>query len=390
MQAVLLISSVTLALLSWPCIKLAKNYIKARKIGLPILITPISFFNFLWLLGNHRLAPLLKALPFGLGNFVDYSGLSWYFADRYRNHARLGLGFCVVSPGEVQVILADPDAVDDVLTRRKEFQRNEAVSKPLEIFGPNLLSSGNETWQRHRRITTPPFNERNSSFVWREALVQSTSMLKTWVSKGNDGVEATPTDTMTLTLHILIAAGLGKTYEFDGGTTDLVGDHKVSYREALQLILYNFPLAVLMGSTSLPMAILPRQLREVKNALKEFGDYMKEMMEEKKKSLHKIDEKKDNLMTALLRASESRDGNARNGLSDEEIIGNLFIYNVAGHDTTAMTLAYCLILLSVEPEIQEWIREEIQSIFGVDSDAKDWEYEKAFPRLKRCFALMVS
>jgi hypothetical protein len=78
MQALLLISSVTLALLSWPCIKLAKNYIKARKIGLPVLITPISFFNFLWLLGNHRLAPLLKALPFRLGNFVDHSGFSWY------------------------------------------------------------------------------------------------------------------------------------------------------------------------------------------------------------------------------------------------------------------------------------------------------------------------
>jgi cytochrome P450 len=173
------------------------------------------------------------------------------------------------------------------------------------------------------------------------------------VSKENNGVEGTPTDTMTLTLHVLIAAGLGKSYEFDGGTTDLVGNHKVSYRDALKVILYNFPLAVLMGSTSLPIEILPHKLREVKNALKEFGDYMKEMMEENKRSLHKIDEKKDNLMTALLRASDSRDGNARNGLSDEEIVGNLFIYNVAGHDTTAMTLAYCLILLSVEPETQE-------------------------------------
>jgi cytochrome P450 len=390
MQALLLISSVTLALLSWPCIKLAKNYIKAHKIGLPVLITPISFFNFLWLLGNHRLAPLLKALPFGLGNFVDHSGFSWYFADRYRHHARLGPAFCVVSPGEVQVILADPDAVDYVLARRKEFQKDETVGKPLEIFGPNLLSSRNETWQRQRRITTPPFNERNSSFVWREALEQSTSMLKAWVSKGNNGVEGTPTDTMTLTLHVLIAAGLGKTYEFDGGTTGLLGNHKVSYRDALKVILYNFPLAVLIGSTSPPIEILPRKLREVKNAPKEFGDYKNEMMEENKRSLHKIDEKKDNLMTALLRASESRDGNARNGLSDQEIVGNLFIYNVAGHDTTAMTLAYCLILLSVEPEIQEWIREEIQSVFGVDSDVEDWEYEKAFPRLKRCFALMVS
>ena len=50
MQVLLLISSVTLALLSWPCTKLARNYILARKIGLPVLVTPIDLLNPLWIL----------------------------------------------------------------------------------------------------------------------------------------------------------------------------------------------------------------------------------------------------------------------------------------------------------------------------------------------------
>jgi hypothetical protein len=118
---------------------LAKNYIKARKIGLQVLIIPISFFNFLWLLSNHRLAPLLKALPFGLGNFVDHSGFSWYFTDRYRHYARIGPAFCVVSPGGLQVILADPDAVDDILARRKKFKRTRSWANLLKISDPTFL-----------------------------------------------------------------------------------------------------------------------------------------------------------------------------------------------------------------------------------------------------------
>jgi hypothetical protein len=84
MQALLLTSSVTLALLSWPCIKLAKNYIKTRKIGLPVLITQLAFSIFYGYSVIIALLPCLKALPFGLGNFVGHSGFSWYFADLFR------------------------------------------------------------------------------------------------------------------------------------------------------------------------------------------------------------------------------------------------------------------------------------------------------------------
>lgn len=75
-------------------------------------------------------------------------------------------------------------------------------------------------------------------------------------------------------------------------------------------------------------------------------------------------------MSILLKVLESRDDNERNVLSNEEIFGNLFIYNFVRHDTTANIFLYCLYLLLVEPEIQEWIREEIHSVFK-GSDVKD-------------------
>jgi len=76
-------------------------------------------------------------------------------------------------------------------------------------------------------------------------------------------------------------------------------------------------------------------------------------------------------MSVLLKASESEAmGKGRSGLSDEEIIGNLFIYIVAGHDTTANTLAYAVTMLAANVGLQDWLREEISSVFGGEASVE--------------------
>ena len=44
----------------------------------------------------------------------------------------------------------------------------------------------------------------------------------------------------------------------------------------------------------------------------------------------------------------------------DEILGNIFVFNFAGHDTTAISLAYAVLLLVAHPEIQDWIADELQ------------------------------
>lgn len=39
---------------------------------------------------------------------------------------------------------------------------------------------------------------------------------------------------------------------------------------------------------------------------------------------------------------------------------------------------------------QQWIREELNVVFEGNGNVEDWDHEKAFPKLKRCLALMVS
>jgi cytochrome P450 len=92
-----------------------------------------------------------------------------------------------------------------------------------------------------------------------------------------------------------------------------------------------------------PSWAMSKKLLDMKRALREFEEHISKMIEEERAGLSEKRDEGDNLLGVLLKASESEAiGNARSGLSDEEIIGNLLIYNVAGYDPTANTLGTLL------------------------------------------------
>jgi cytochrome P450 len=79
----------------------------------------------------------------------------------------------------------------------------------------------------------------------------------------------------------------------------------------------------------------------------------------------------------------------RRTLSVDEIFGNIFVVNFAGHDTTAHTLELTMILLAVNVEIQDWVRDAVRQVTK-EMDIIKWDYEKLFPQLTRCRAILVS
>lgn len=163
MALILIITTVVAVIISFPVLNLLRNYIKARQIGLPILISPADPLNPFWALLVPLLRPLLIRLPFRLGEWVDFLKFGWVYADRNRLHRELGPAFVIVTPASLVVILGDELAIEDVLSRRKDYIKPPSIYRSLDLFGPNVDSVNGEDWQRHRKITSPPFNERNVS-----------------------------------------------------------------------------------------------------------------------------------------------------------------------------------------------------------------------------------
>ncbi|TGO34629.1 hypothetical protein BHYA_0189g00170 [Botrytis hyacinthi] len=74
------------------------------------------------------------------------------------------------------------------------------------------------------------------------------------------------------------------------------------------------------------------------------------------------------------------------GLTQDEVYGNIFVYNFAGHDTMAITMNRALYLLAANPEVQEWSREEIHAVVIYDDTQS--KYQEYYPKLNRCLAVL--
>lgn len=164
MPLTLIFTSIVIALVSWHLFTFLQTYNKARQIGLPILLSPVDPWGLFWMITGPLLSPILVRLPFGLGEFTRYVKNDWYYIDRTRLHEKLGPAFLIVSSSRIQVVMGDGVAAEDILTKgRKDFVKLPELYQALNTFGPNLDTVEGEMWQRHRKITVPPFNERNVS-----------------------------------------------------------------------------------------------------------------------------------------------------------------------------------------------------------------------------------
>jgi hypothetical protein len=107
------------------CFSLFRNYIKARAIGLPIRVLPISHLNPLWFMIDRRIVSLVKRLPFGLGSntFTRYNWRSWEIEDRYSSHREMGPAFVMVTADRNWLYIASPETLTEVFRRRVDFPR---------------------------------------------------------------------------------------------------------------------------------------------------------------------------------------------------------------------------------------------------------------------------
>ena len=210
-------------------------------------------------------------------------------------------------------------------------------------------------------------------------------MIDTWLAAGSAGITSTADDTRNFALNVMLGAGFGKVYDF--ATTPDQADKKprqaMDYRQALQLVLENAMLIIALGPKAvLKLGWLGNKLKTMGKALIVYQQYMVDMLNEE--TIDPNDKRSQgNLLATLVRAST-----IDKQLSQPEVFGNMFVYTFGGHDTTAHSLAFTFILLSIHSEVQDWIRDEIRKVLGSD-DSSTWDFEN-FGKMKRTFAVQAS
>ena len=237
-------------------------------------------------------------------------------------------------------------------------------------------------------------------FVWNESLDQARAMLRSWTPNGGSepGIPSVAKDTRTLSLNVLAAAGFRRSYNFRSSTQPGTDDAR-SYRDALQTVLDNAIFLMLVPRRLLGLPLLPQSWARIGTAAADFKQYMIQMLDEEMSLLDRGKTGSGSLMTSFVRALDTHQKadsllekdtvqSPSKGLTVDEIFGNIFVINFAGHDTTANTLAFSMLLLAANPQVQDWVAEELQAV-TTDHDSVKWDYSSLYPKLLRYRAVLV-
>ncbi|EPS98786.1 hypothetical protein FOMPIDRAFT_1037349 [Fomitopsis schrenkii] len=261
------------------------------------------------------------------------------------------------TPGRV-LMLADAAAIKEVTSNRVKFSKPLAVYKILKFYGSNVVVTEGEEWKRHRKISAPSFSERNTRLVWDETMSIMRELCEdVWAGQNTIPVPSIVDLTVPITLFVIGVAGFGKRMSWRDDYSVPEGFH-FSFKDALHIASTDLRLKLFVPRWVLQNAPWKR-LRDFWSAYVDLERYMRQMIDARK-GVEKKEERYD-LFSSLLDANEEESDSAAK-LSDDELMGNIFIHLVAGHETTANTIAFAFVMLALYQDEQEKL---YQNIMGV-------------------------
>ncbi|KAK6098222.1 hypothetical protein MT418_002270 [Batrachochytrium dendrobatidis] len=366
------------------------KWLRISLVSLPALYTIYTVIRWRLLAAKERrilerLCPTLPVITinfnrtmFGIIDVTNFSIIptwwmpkilpkGWQWMGGHDVYEQLGEDtIAIVSPGDRQFWVVDADLVKDIVSRKSDFVKPVHIYTILNIFGSNVVTTEHAEWRRHRRIVSPQFSERINLSVLQYAAETVRDMLKCWQSTehtahGEVRVNVS-NDMMKLALHVISGAGFGMRLDWVTSESDQTLDHghTMSYKTAVHSMMAGLPLKIILPKFAYLLPI--ERVQNVKRSFDEFGLYLSEVI----RGADKQDE--SNLLVSLAKAARAEDG----GLTEQELVGNVFVFLFAGHETTASTFMFALAMLASHQDVQQRLYEEIQLILdGNDPQLKD-------------------
>ncbi len=239
--------------------------------------------------------------------------------------------------------LNHPDLIEQVLVdQNRKFTKHFALRRAKPTLGEGLLTSEGDFWRRQRKLAQPAFHkDRIASYA--SIMVDYTErMLATWNSGETRDIQH---EMMKTTLQI-VAKCL-----FDA---DVEGDAK-DVSDAMETITHSFNDRV-RSVVRTPIWLPTRSNVRYLKAKKRIDEVVLRIVAERRKST----ENHGDLLSMLIQARDDDNG----GMTDRQLRDEAVTLFLAGHETTANTLAWAWLLLSRHPKAEAKLHEELDAVLG--------------------------
>ncbi len=250
-----------------------------------------------------------------------------------------------LGPRRRAVILYHPDQVEEVLvTRNRSFIKHFALRSTGRTLGKGLLTSEGDFWRRQRRLAQPAFSRERVAAL-AEPMVELTSrMLDGWADGQHRDVQE---DMMRLTLEIVAKTLFGA--DIAASTAEI--------SEAMETSMHCFTARV-NSLIKLPESIPTPTHRRLNRAARKLDAIIYDLIARRRAS----GESGEDLLSLLLRARDEEEGGGP--MTDRQLRDEAMTLFMAGHETTANTLAWAWYLLANHPEAEAKLHEELDEVLG--------------------------
>ncbi|MGI4806962.1 MAG: cytochrome P450, partial [Janthinobacterium lividum] len=223
--------------------------------------------------------------------------------------------------------------------------RDDAMTRALEpALGTGLLTSDGRVWQAQRRVVAPAFRpERVRTFI--PAFVGAAERtLQRWQNGSRESIVDLQAEMMRTAFDAII------------GT--IVSDEK-----GLDSPAFGAAMDTYLGQTNWKMALgifgAPGWLPHPGSlAGKRAARSLRSMMTDVIWQRRRRGQASDDLLGTMMTATDPETGNT---FDDQWLIDNLLTFVMAGHETTALVIAWALRLIAGHPEIRQRILDEVAS-----------------------------
>src|SRR3954466_8843522 len=248
--------------------------------------------------------------------------------------------------GREIVFVMEPDLIRQVLVDQADaFVKAESLRRALQpLLGDAVLTADGARWRWQRQAAAPIFRpDQIRGFV--PAMVAAAERRRElWLSRVGEEVNIAQ-EMMHTTFDIIAATMLS-----GQGRAD-VSRVEQAFTDYLNTTSWAIALILLRAPRWMPYPGRRRAERA--------RDYLRGEVARIVSERRHGDQAYPDLITRLLKATDPETGRA---MSDRDVVDNVLTFITAGHETTARALPWTFYLLSLHPEIEERVVQEVEAV----------------------------
>jgi cytochrome P450 len=250
-----------------------------------------------------------------------------------------------------------PDHVQHVLQERnRNYVKGPIIARTKVLVGEGLFTSEGDFWRRQRRLAQPAFHRARIAAFADMMIACGREMLDGWEGAAASGTTFDlAAETSRVTLRVVGKALFSLDLQ---GEAASVGEALVEARDFVTHRTFKLLIPPMWAPTA--------RIRRYRSALAVLDDMVLRIIHERRRASDPG--AAEDLLGMLIAARDEETGE---GMTDRQLRDEVMTFVLAGHETTAVSLAWIWYLLARHPAVEHHLRDEVATTLGVRAPTLD-------------------